>query len=475
MDKTVLEIQRARWGISSSITFSSSQSNSGDDDNSLRLKPRTSKKVTWDDEPPQLINPGRPGKKGSMGRKLVAQVGNLCHAPRGLETGQDNLTSSKPLRPKPFHHDYHHPLSSTQFFGADAASIPPRSPMSTNNIAETGFTATEPANIDHINRDLPIDLSFRKRRMDALRRNTKSDIPKLGVIEAKQPGSIVQKPHLSPGKSVGDRFKEYQERTSGNHCAPPTHHSFPPSGAPADTAQIDEQLSKSLDKNICTCGKRHIKNSENAAPQKLDSDTSGMAPAGPDITRNVSCVQLTDKVTSGKSISTNTEIKLSDCPKPHIGSDFDNCSICTSATRTCAVESPIGSMDSAFGTSLQISGNKKTIISPHPSQFDLNGLPRTRKQSALPQDDVQPDNIQPYEICRSDDPVFDGSVIQRGFSPQYPNKEAPTVEYRKRIGGVGNWYQWPPVQVSKEYLPEGLKEFDWSSTGSGKRGEKPPQ
>jgi hypothetical protein len=409
-----------------------------------------------------------------MERKLVAQVGNLCHAPRGLETGQDNLTSSKPLHPKPFHHGYHHPLSSAQFFGAGAANIPPRSPMSANNIAETGFTATEPANIDHINQDLTIDLSFRKRRMDAFRRNTKSDIPKLGVIEAKQPGSILRKPDLSSDQSAGDRFKEYQERASGNHRAPPTHHSFPPLSAPADTTQIDEQRSKSLDRDICTCGKRHTKNSENAAPQKLDSDTSGMAPADPDTTRDVPCAQLTDKVTSGKPISINTEVKLSDCSRPHIGSDFDNCGICTSASRTCAVESPTGSMDSAFGTSLQISGNKKTIISPHPSQFDLSGLSRTCEQPAPPQDDVQPDNIQPYEICRSDDPVFDGSIIQRGFFPKYPNKEAPAVEYRKRIGGVGNWYQWPPIQVSREYLPEGLKEFDWSSTDSGKHGEFVP-
>jgi hypothetical protein len=57
MDKTALEIQRARWGISSSMLFSSSESNSDDDDNSLCLKPRTSKKVTWDDEPSQPTNP----------------------------------------------------------------------------------------------------------------------------------------------------------------------------------------------------------------------------------------------------------------------------------------------------------------------------------------------------------------------------------------------------------------------------------
>lgn len=56
MDKTALEIQRARWGISSSMVFSSSESNSDDDSNSLRLKPRTSKKVTWDDEPSQPTN-----------------------------------------------------------------------------------------------------------------------------------------------------------------------------------------------------------------------------------------------------------------------------------------------------------------------------------------------------------------------------------------------------------------------------------
>lgn len=56
MDKTALEIQRARWGISSSMVFSSSESNSDDDGNSLRLKPRTSKKVTWDDEPSQPSN-----------------------------------------------------------------------------------------------------------------------------------------------------------------------------------------------------------------------------------------------------------------------------------------------------------------------------------------------------------------------------------------------------------------------------------
>lgn len=133
--------------------------------------------------------------------------------------------------------------------------------------------------------------------------------------------------------------------------------------------------------------------------------------------------------------------------------------------------------------STYILGEKKHV-SPsdiHSSKFDLSGLPRTCVRtsdlstctrsaiiSAIPM--TPPDTpVDDYPIA--EDPVFGGCKVQRGFSPIYPTGITPKTDFENRVGGLDNWYQYPMVQVAREYLPEGMKDTDWSWTDNDVSGE----
>lgn len=75
------------------------------------------------------------------------------------------------------------------------------------------------------------------------------------------------------------------------------------------------------------------------------------------------------------------------------------------------------------------------------------------------------------DTLADDDPVFKNCKVQCGFDPIYPNGVTPKMEFERRVGGLENWYAFPMVQVAREYLPEGMKDTDWSWTDNGVSGE----
>ncbi len=49
-------------------------------------------------------------------------------------------------------------------------------------------------------------------------------------------------------------------------------------------------------------------------------------------------------------------------------------------------------------------------------------------------------------------------IVQRGFVPKYSSSD-PIKDYHDKVGSVRNWHNWPPHQVSSEFLPEGMKHM----------------
>lgn len=121
-----------------------------------------------------------------------------------------------------------------------------------------------------------------------------------------------------------------------------------------------------------------------------------------------------------------------------------------------------------------LTGKKLVSSDLHVPKFDLRGLPHTcvrmdeptsTKPTALPKAPITLDN--PVD----EDPIFKNCEVQRGFYPIYPSDVTPKMEFENRVGGLENWYAFPMIQVAREYLPEGMKDTDWSWTDNGVSGE----
>lgn len=119
-------------------------------------------------------------------------------------------------------------------------------------------------------------------------------------------------------------------------------------------------------------------------------------------------------------------------------------------------------------------GEKLVSSDLHVPKFDLRGLPHTcvrmdgptsTKPTAPPKAPVALDNSV------DEDPIFKNCEVQRGFYPIYPSDVTPKMEFENRVGGLENWYAFPMIQVAREYLPEGMKDTDWSWTDNGVSGE----
>lgn len=114
------------------------------------------------------------------------------------------------------------------------------------------------------------------------------------------------------------------------------------------------------------------------------------------------------------------------------------------------------------------------------SKFDLRGLPHTcvrisnpisTKPAVPPIVPITPPDSPVGEYPDSEDPIFRNCKIQRGFDPIYPSGVTPKMEFENRVGRLENWFAFPMVQVAREYLPEGMKDTDWSWTDNGVSGE----
>lgn len=115
------------------------------------------------------------------------------------------------------------------------------------------------------------------------------------------------------------------------------------------------------------------------------------------------------------------------------------------------------------------------------SKLDRRGLPSTcirtnnppasAKQSFPPTTPLTPPATPVCESPDTEDPVFKGCLIQRGFDPIYPSDETPKKVFQDRVGGLENWYAFPMIQVAREFLPEGMKDTDWSWTDNDVSGE----
>lgn len=111
----------------------------------------------------------------------------------------------------------------------------------------------------------------------------------------------------------------------------------------------------------------------------------------------------------------------------------------------------------------------------HVPKFDLRGLPHTcirigdptSTKLAAPKSPITFLDTPPID----EDPIFKNCKVQRGFDPIYSNDVTPKMEFENRVGGLENWYAFPMVQVAREYLPEGMKDTDWSWTDNGVSGE----
>lgn len=117
---------------------------------------------------------------------------------------------------------------------------------------------------------------------------------------------------------------------------------------------------------------------------------------------------------------------------------------------------------------------EKNLVSSdfYTSKFDLRGLPHTCvriSDPAFTKPETTP--IAHLDTIADEDPIFKNCKVQRGFDPIYPNGVTPKMEFERRVGGLENWYAFPMVQVAREYLPEGMKDTDWSWTDNGVSGE----
>lgn len=120
---------------------------------------------------------------------------------------------------------------------------------------------------------------------------------------------------------------------------------------------------------------------------------------------------------------------------------------------------------------------ERKLVPPdfHSSRFDLRGLPHTCVRIADPTF-TKPTVPETAPIAHPDtitdeDPIFKDCKVQYGFDPIYPDSITPKTEFERRVGGLENWYAFPMVQVAREYLPEGMKDTDWSWTDNGVSGE----
>lgn len=117
---------------------------------------------------------------------------------------------------------------------------------------------------------------------------------------------------------------------------------------------------------------------------------------------------------------------------------------------------------------------EKTLVSSdfYASKFDLCGLPHTCVRISDPAfTKPETTSINHLDTTADEDPIFKNCKVQRGFDPIYPNGVTPKMEFEGRVGGLENWYAFPMVQVAREYLPEGMKDTDWSWTDNGVSGE----
>lgn len=128
-------------------------------------------------------------------------------------------------------------------------------------------------------------------------------------------------------------------------------------------------------------------------------------------------------------------------------------------------------------------GERKFISSSNLplSKFDLSGLPQTcvrvsrppalTKLAALSTMVMAPPATSLGGDPGIGDPIFKDCKVLRGFNPKYPSDVTQRMEFEDRVGGLENWYTFPMVQVAREYLPEGMKDTDWSWTDNDVSGE----
>ncbi|TGZ82882.1 hypothetical protein EX30DRAFT_369934 [Ascodesmis nigricans] len=130
------------------------------------------------------------------------------------------------------------------------------------------------------------------------------------------------------------------------------------------------------------------------------------------------------------------------------------------------------------------------MSSPHPllssenEGLDYLTLPSNgRHTSPLLEQGMEQDNVDKPEHQLHDSsprfhqdttnptpPVASGNSF---YLPQFPNRPLTLEEiiraedmieerkFRQKLGTIKNWFRWPPVQVSAEFLPRNLKWMDW--------------
>lgn len=120
-----------------------------------------------------------------------------------------------------------------------------------------------------------------------------------------------------------------------------------------------------------------------------------------------------------------------------------------------------------------LTGEKLVSSDLHVSKFDLRGLPHTcvRMNEPISTKPTTPPKAPVAHDNADEDPIFKNCEVQRGFYPIYPSDVTPKMEFENRVGGLENWYAFPMIQVAREYLPEGMKDTDWSWTDNGVSGE----